>query len=530
MSLAFSAVTASTVMSRPSDKRRCVAIIALLVGLSFTTHSSALYNPANSDFSYWLRIARDWRQGARLYEEVWENKLPTILILVGLCDGPDPKLSCYLIEASLITLAGFVLYRSMLRVAPRSALVAAVLLIAWTGMAPTFCVGQSTEAPAVSFEVIAYSLVLASALRTSVPGAFVGGLCSFLAITLRLPFVLHLAGYVPLLLMAARRQGRRSCALLVGCWGAGFLFGLTALSVHATLYDYGRGLIGMLRENRAYVVDHAIAPIVSLWSFKDQMYRLVATHEVAVVLPCLTLAAAMVWRMRRNRSIRLDALGFSAVFWLIAALLGVFPGGRHFEHYYHGIWAPLAILSSLWLSRLSIVPGTRSLTRALSVGLVAGVALASVPLQGIRLLAVRVRGLDEDSARVLDAARYLQETSRSDEVVPVFVYGPWAELYWRVPRPPVADCVAPVLFAPHGLAAHQPDRFQRWLSSMIANPPRVVVVEDADLDPRPEPGRKPPDDHFCQWVELIRRDYDISRRFGNLLILQRRPEVTGSGP
>ncbi|MFO0892044.1 MAG: hypothetical protein U0790_23270 [Isosphaeraceae bacterium] len=447
-----------------------------------------------------------------------------IFLLVGLCDGPNPILRWSAFQAALIALASILLHRSLLRIPAigRGGPGAAEAGSPGRGCPDVVGEGQTTEALAVSLEVIAYALALDSATRLRIVGAFLSGLCSFLAIGLRQPFVLHLVAYLPLLAMAARRQGRRGCALLAGALAAGWLFGLAALAAHAVSHDYGHGLLQTIRDNRAYAIQHAVPFGSSLIAFKNRMYRLIADNELAVVLPCMTLAARLLWRARGRRSPRLEMLERSASLWLVAALVGVFPGGRHFPHYYHGLWAPLAILSPLWLSRLAIVAGSRPLSRTLALGLVGGVVLACGLLQSVRVLAVAARGPDEVSARVREAAEYLEATTSTDEVVPYLLYGDWAELFWRVPRPPMAGCVAPALFAPHGDSGHHPQRFRRWLSAVRTDPPRVVVARETDLAPPPEPGREPPDAEFRQWVEWLRREYEVDRRFGELLILKRR--------
>lgn len=49
------------------------------------------------------------------------------------------------------------------------------------------------------------------------------------------------------------------------------------------------------------------------------------------------------------------------------AAAGTFPGGRHYEHYYHLLWAPLAILAALWLT--IVFPGRRRRPAALRLAL-----------------------------------------------------------------------------------------------------------------------------------------------------------------
>jgi len=157
---------------------------------------------------------------------------------------------------------------------------------------------------------------------------------------------------------------------------------------------------------------------------------------------------------------------------------GALPGGRAFEHYYQLIWSPLSVLAVLWLSQLQRGGGPSPLAPRIAVGLAAGVLVLA---GGNELLQIRrwQQAASQGSAPVQaieTAAAFLDAETPADLCVPVCVWDPWTELYWRVQRPSVSHCAMPFC-----IAEIQPAMFAAWMEAMLRERPSLIVVDGSLL-------------------------------------------------
>jgi hypothetical protein len=507
--------------ARPSSGNLLRASFAFLA-LAAVTHSDGLTSESlHCDYSYWLRVARDWRSGQRLYDQVYENKLPTLFVIINLIDGVRPEVSLYACEVGLSTLAALTLYSALVRVAPLTAVSAPALWIVWAGTSPTFHNGQITEGLAAPLDLLAYALVLKSILRGSVVAALTAGICFFASVSLRVPFLMHVLAYGPLLALAWRMRGTKGTLSVVTAFVAGAMIGLVALYAHAILGGYWNDLLKMLSRNAAYASLHRVGVTRSFSLFLGNAGILAKANRVALLLPFMT-ASILCWRKARHGPFHW-VLTISCLCWLFGAVLGVFPGGRHFLHYYHGIWAPLAILSTQWLSLAATGPHAREIAFRLMIGLLIGVAgLASVD-RACRLVVWARNAPPRPGPELSEVINLLEQNTSRSERVPIYVWDDkWNELYWRAPRPAVADCVNPFLFSPHGQVAHQPERYRRWLSALIASPPRYVLIGESNLDAMGGGSKDEPDALSVEARAMLKNDYSVVMKRGPLLVLCKR--------
>ncbi len=158
---------------------------------------------------------------------------------------------------------------------------------------------------------------------------------------------------------------------------------------------------------------------------------------------------------------------------------GTFPSGRHYEHYYHPLWAPLDILAALWLT--IVFPGRRRrpvalwLALALVVFTVGYAALDTARVAVSKAQAGMVPGTNQMVRMVADD---LNRLIPPDEVAPMCVWSHWAEINWRVRRRSVTPALVPILFVDMA-----PDLFDQWTTAMIERRPDVVVFDHWGFGP-----------------------------------------------
>src|SRR5262249_26874799 len=148
-------------------------------------------------------------------------------------------------------------------------------------------------------------------------------------------------------------------------FAAGVVAASLALYAHARALGYWEPFLEVLYWNRQYAALGRIPLRQSATEFAKNLGLLAGGFTGLPLLVCFTLAlAGPSWRGPLRGSRLWLAVG---VIWLGAALASVFPGGRHWPHYYHVAWAPLSILATLWLARLPARPrGRRGLSAALA--------------------------------------------------------------------------------------------------------------------------------------------------------------------
>jgi hypothetical protein len=484
--------------------------------VALATHFSGLYQPMHTDWSTRLRVARDWRGGAALYRETYCNTQPVVYLWILLIDSSRPELSVYVAESTLAALSATVFCVALRRELPRAASVAPLLLIAWSGTSTTFYGGQITEAPALWCDVLALSCFALAARHGRVWLAALAGGLFCLTVGFRIPAVLNCVAWLPLLAQSARRQGfgRAIGLLLTAMLAAGGV--LFALYVHGRWDGYWADFVTVLERNLRYGAIDRLPPSASLFEALRTMARILIQNSAAPVLATASLALLL----SRARSLRRRQRTWLTVglLWLSAALASAFPGGRHYDHYYHVCWAPISLISVMWLDNIGVLTrgaADRRLPRVsfLSWGLTAGVIGVAV-LFNTYGAAKAYRDLRAGTHRwsaIADASDYLNRTTPRDVPVLMNLWGDWAELYWRAPRP------APSLPIPHVVPQ---DRYGEWVSETVASPPKLIVTDGTPW--RPIDGPADPKD-LERLQRLLDRKYKQVERIGELMFLAREP-------
>lgn len=487
---------------------------ALFLALTLATHLRWLITPLPSDLNLWIRVARDWSAGAPLYVGAFDIKLPPVLLLVRLLNSNDPALTWYLVEAVYTTIAATALFTAMRPAARVAAVVAPILMITWTGINVT---GQETEAVALMLDVTALSLCAITARSGRLWLGLVAGACFALMVTFRPPSLLHLVAYVPILWVVYRRHGARFTVRVAGAFLIGATGVVAAAVIHAMAFGYWEPFKEIMRRNAAYASMSRVPFRRSIWMFVDRMRALLIGWQAVALLLMLTFAAAaQQWRTVLSLS-RWRLWLVVATLWAAAAALGTFPGGRHFEHYYHTLWGGFAVLGSLWLTIAFPDLRPRPMAWRLAVALsVYTVAYAS--LQFAHIARKQTKMVPGSNKMVRAVAADLNRLIHPNEVAPVCVWSGWSELIWRVHRPSVSPVLVPILWLDMA-----PDLLDEWTAAMLAHPPNLIVFDYWAPGPgsggqvlyKGRPGQE-------ELQAMLRKDYVEIRRWDDLYVLARR--------
>jgi hypothetical protein len=270
---------------------------------------------------------------------------------------------------------------------------------------------------------------------------------------------------------------------------AGFAVPLAMLLLHASSEGYLGRFIEVTRRNFEYGALNRIPFSTSAVESAKVLVRMAADQSLAVFLGVVTLAAwirdALRSGIRKNSEPATGKAGFPAnssttrlwrrvaLLWLVAAYAGTFPGGRHYHHYYHVLWAPLAVLASLGLAHVWRACRLRSSGRLIAACVVTAALLIAVAVNvyAFGKWAATRKNPDDLSrpANVVAAAvDRVQAMSKPDAPIAAYVWLDHAEIYWRLDRPLVSYSV------PHVL----PDeRLNEWAAAVLAQD-RVTVIVD----------------------------------------------------
>lgn len=487
---------------QPSLPRRWAVMFAACWALALATHTSGLVQPVHCDYSTWLRVAQDWHAGKPLYGEAFDNKNPTVFLTVGLLGWSRPAWSLYLAETLIAALAASILFVAVSRTAPRAAVLAALFLVVWTGTSATFVQGQTTETMALWADVLAVSLTVLAVRNHSYRLAAVAGLFAFYAFSVRIPAVLHLVAYWPIVVFADRRLGRQRMLRLVAVFAAGFLAGLLALYVHGRVDGYWDRFVDVTRYNFQYGAIDRVPLSASLISAAKVVTRLGLANSIMVLLVAAGLAAFG----SRTRKLRGEGLWLAVgTTWLCAALLAAFPGGRHYEHYYHPIWAPLSLIAALGCGTLTRNFSRRADRRRFTwivIGSVVGLAVAQ-NLYGLGKAWTARRAGDTAEAHIAEATAYLKPKKNDGIPIAMYVWLENAELYWRTAAESGTYPIPQVL---------PDDRLEVW-SRFVIDQKIPLLVVDASFDDRKTGSRA-----FEELRNMLGSTYVEIRRIGTIRI------------
>jgi hypothetical protein len=500
---------------------RYIRLFALYWVIALATHAEGLYQPMHNDLSVRLRVARDWRAGSKLYEETYENTQPTYFLFILLADSARPEITHYLAETVLAAIAALSLYAAMRRTAPRCAMVAPVLLIAWTGIGGTFYGGQITEGISIWFDVIAMCLFFEAVRKNCCVLAFLSGISFFLMVSIRIPCVLHAVAYAPLLWVLYRDHGLKRAMWMLSAFAGGVILALAVMILHALCYSYFHPFLQVLARNFEYAAGSRTPLSVSLERAWATISGIIRANPAFLILMALSI---LVFLPKAFGPLRHERLWFwVSLLWLAAALASAFPGGRHFAHYYHVVWPPVSVLSVLWLSRMGLFAREPRFRRRVTWGLTIAFTAMAVVLN-VRGFARETLRDDPPRVAIKQAADYLNQITTPDEPVPVPVWGQWAELWWRAPRPPVTRC-----FAPQCFYVINREMFEEWVKTMIDRPPPLIVADESLIGPLSHGSPydntefRPPAGHALYHLrDLVDENYVEIKRIDDLSFLARR--------
>lgn len=489
--------------------RRVLASFALFFACALATHASGLWQPMHADYSCWLRVARDWRSGAVLYRETYDNKSPWVYRWVRIIDSARPEVSCYLAESLLAAVAATLFAAALRPALPRVALVAPLLLIVWSGTNETFYGGQTVEAFALWWDVAAVSCWALAAHKGSAAWALAAGACLFLVVAFRPPAAVHVIAWIPFGVLLWRRHERgvawRTLAGAIA--GAAAMLGLFCLD--AARSDFASELPHVLSRNFSYGALDRVSFGASLWAACTSVARMLLGNPVVPLFVVLTFVVW--WRAPRSMPARQKAWFLAAVLWSGAALAGAWPGGRHYLHYYHLLWPALAVLAVFWLTRSWDFALARRVQGKLCLGVAAGsIAVAVLQQSYLAAKAWRDRATGQDpQTAVLEAAGFLEHASGENTPLVAHVWLDRAELYWRVPRP------APSFAIPHVLPG---ELFDQWAEATLADPPEFIVWDGTPWEGIDGP---PSADVAKRLESLLATRYRKIKQFGDLAVYRR---------
>jgi len=478
--------------------------------LALLTHCSGLYEPMHTDYSCRLRIARDWRGGAALYRETYCNTQPIVYMWILASDSSNPAVSSFLAETALATLASIVLWRALRKRLPTAAPVVPLLLIVFSGVSTTFYGGQITEGPAMWCDVLGFSLFAMALQRRSAPLAFLAGVFYLFEVGFRIPSAINAAACFPLLWEQRRRP--QLALKLSAAAIAGALVAMACFACHGWAYGYWTDFVGVFQRNLAYGSLNRTPLSASLISGATTIVRIHLSNLVPLFLLVVSFTT-LFWRRGDLRRAERIMLAASAI-WLLAALISAFPGGRHYDHYYHLCWPAMSIAGCLWLGPLRRQLADKRFVIPLRVGLIAGALLAGMFIQlyaGAK--AVRDYHTGGHAWNDIQAAQdYVAKHIDPDEPVMMNLWGDGAELYWRAKRP------SPGLPVPHVVPrALYPD----WTKAMLANPPRWIITDDTPLEPIDGPVNSVEQLRVELLQSQIEAEYQETQRHGAIRILKR---------
>jgi hypothetical protein len=381
--------------------------------------------------------------------------------------------------------------------------------------------------------------------------AFLAGACFFLMVSFRIPCILHALAYVPLLWVAYREQGFRRALSLGVAFVGGFTSALAALILHAIFSSYFNPFLRMLARNFEYASGSQITFSESLHRAWETILGIIHANPAFPVLMAISILLLLP-KPKKSDELRVmsdeselkndDPLITSSpslitddcsritnvwlwvgLLWLAAARASAFPGGRHFAHYYHVAWPPVCILSVLWLSSPRWLEFDDQFRRRVAWGMTVIFTATAVVLNGRGFMREASRP-DSPRVAIRQAADYLNDIAPPNATVPVCVWGHWAELWWRVPRPSVTRCIAPQCFY-----VINREMFDEWVQAMIDRPPDLIVADASMIGPlswnspydntefRPPPGHP-----LYHLRHLVDENYVEIRRIDDLSFLARR--------
>ncbi|QEL21001.1 hypothetical protein [Limnoglobus roseus] len=503
------------------------ALFALL------THTHILHRPMQTDDSLYLRFAQDWAAGSQLYADRYEAKSPVVFWAFRTLGQWHPRLAYYLVGGGLTALAAFALRRALtpLPLAARAVpliYIAATAAVQYPHLYGVFLTPMATLAIAwTGRAVVARSPYLHPAA---------GGVAFAIAVNLFPPAAVLGLALLPLLAWNYQRNGFRFTILSAAMFLVGGLTLTAAVVLHAMAFGYWNGLLDAMAANTEYgrIGRETLSHHVSRWWWEVRNFAQNLSPLLGfIVVTSLTAAVAGRRTLPTEGKVWL-AVG---VLWLLAVQLSVCPGGRHFTHYYYPLAAPLALLGGIGLAAVVEPRRYRQVWRIVRTGFVVAVVGQHYLTYHRDMLAVGEKSPHVERTQIRYVAEYVRAKIPADQTVLVSVWGPWAELYWQVPRPAPSRHVIPF-----NLAETRPEFFEEWAEDVLRNPPDWVIADDSLFGPavseeviRSRAGgfggaALVSSPAFARLRAYVRENYELATGLNQLSILKRKSLVTPGTP
>jgi hypothetical protein len=456
---------------------RGLGLAALLLVAGLLVHLPALvqhHDPFNSDEAYLATQAQVVDHGGALYYDTVDRKpplVPLVYAAVFEITGTDTLLWVRLAAILAEVVAAYLLAVEARRRfgEDRAAPIAGLLLVASTGafFAKDF---QTANFEAFMLPAAVAAVLLANRSRYAESGvaAAVATLCQQTGATVLLP-----------LAWLAWRARPRARALVM--LAAGFVVPILAT---ALVFGWSAFTHWVFTSNTGYLDASGVWGYVIRLGLRQTWYFVLA-HLAIVVLALMTIR-----RAREHVDLWL---------WLLGGLIAVGSGLRFFGHYYLVLLAPLSLLATIPLLRVSwkllAVVGA---SIVVTVGYFAWPALVYTPSHTVRVGE--------------ELAHYVKEhTSKGDRVL---VWGHLPEVYWRSGIPPATRFATTGFLT--GLSGGRPS----WRTGMQYAAPGAWDAFDRDLRAHPpalifdlspanvrDQGHSPPS-KFPRFGDYLARNYE----------------------
>jgi hypothetical protein len=490
-----------------------VALAALLAVLC----RSVAWNPVFCDYSLWIRQARDMAAGQTLYVDSYDIKQPPLILFVKLLDWGNPRLWAYVGHVVLGTLAGLSLYLALAATrGVRAPWLAPGLIACWSVCSEPWTRGWCSEAFAIDFAVMTVALLFLAVARGRAALALAAGASYFMVFGLRVPCLLDGAAYLPILWLAWRERGRGTALRLSGAFvlGLGMMIGLSCW--HAVAHGYWAEWWRVYERNKIYASLTNVTLAQSLKAFARHIGGFVTSRD----LTAFALAAVGVVLLARHwRRLSRPARAWAVVTacWLATACAGIFPGGRHFTHYYEVLWPPLLVLGGLWPTVFRGGRDAARLGRRLAWGVLLGSVAVCLAERAVTYRNYRARMANGTHAELV--LRKMQQEIEArvppGDAMIYWVWGDWAELLWRARRP--SGGRLPDLNIGLRVGTHK-DVVDADVRQLLKNTPRWVLLDD-EFDKRTD-WYSPPD--VLALKARVRAQYVVAATVEPLRLLRRR--------
>ena len=336
--------------------------LAMAVAVALLLRGRFFFAPISPDEGGYLAIARTWRHGATLYDDIWIDRpqgLLTIYRVFDMFGGSHATVRVLSLIAAVMTVVGIAeLVRA---IANEHAGVVAAVVAAFICTAPALDgFAANGELLGGAFGALALGVAARVLTERSNRWWMVGsGALAGAALTIKQSSADGLGTLLAWLALAAifgMLPRRKALAHLGRCaLGAAVVIG--ALVLHGAITGWDRWYYSML----GYRLSQRSALQNANW---DRM-RLTSHDVLPIIVPVMVvsaLAALLLLVWRRQRSVAPSALQLLLPIWAVLSVLMFLSGGQFFHHYWLTLTYPLAAIAGLAVGGLGVARWRRGLT------------------------------------------------------------------------------------------------------------------------------------------------------------------------